>query len=325
MSAKATLSRVITRFLAALFTLVALAAHAQTPLRMLSGFPPGGNVDALARLVAERLSGALGRPVIVESKPGAAGQLAAEALKAALPDGNTLMLAPDAAMVVRPQTLKVPLYDPRTDFAAVALTGSQPYGFAIAAALPPTDLAALASWAKANPLAATFASAGQGGVTHFAGLLIAQALGAELRQVPYKGSGPAIADVVAGHAATTVQPLGTLFQQARAGKLRILAITGAKRSPAVPAVPTFPELGHATLDFTGFFGVFAPAGTPAPTVQRLNELINQALRSPEMRERMKNLDLDPQELSPEAFAALVKAAYERWTPVIKASGFTADS
>jgi tripartite-type tricarboxylate transporter receptor subunit TctC len=304
---------------------VTLAWAQSSPVRMLSGFPPGGNVDLLARLFAERISEALGRPVIVENRSGAAGQLAAEALKAAPPDGNTLMLAPDATVVVRPQTLRSAPYDPRVDFAAVALTGSQPYGFAISTASPAKDLPGFATWAKTNAIGATFASAGAGGVTHFGGMLISQALGVELRQVPYKGSGPAITDVAAEHAASTLQPLGPLLQQLKGPRIRLLALTGTERSPAVPTVPTFAELGHGSLDFTGFFGVFAPAATPSATIARLNQVVNQAMRTHEVRERMRNLDLDVRELSPAEFGAMVKTAYERWTPVIRRSGFSADS
>ncbi len=314
-------------FLAGVLALACSGASAQTsrvPVRMISGFPPGGNVDILARVFAEKLSESIGRPVVVEARVGAGGQIGLEAVKNAAPDGNTLVLTPDASLIVRPLTMKVPPYDPVNDFAAIAQTGAQDYAFASGAALPARNLAQFAAWAKANPAAANFGSAGQGGATHFLGVLIGQAIGVPLQAIPYSGSGPAVTALVAGQISSTVQPLGTVMAQAQAGKIRILAITGSERSPASPEVPTFAELGHPLLTVSGWFGIFAPARTPAEIVSQTNAILVKAMQTQTVKDRLQNLGLDIRPMTPAQFAALVKADYERWGPVIKASGFTAD-
>jgi tripartite-type tricarboxylate transporter receptor subunit TctC len=247
------------------FALAAPAALAQSgqPVRILAGYAPGGNVDVLARTFARTLSEALGRPVIVENKPGGGGQVAAEMLKAAAPDGNTLMMAPDAAAVVRPAAMKKPTFDPTRDFVAVVETGAQDYGFAVPASLPVKDLKEFQAWAKANPKEANYASAGMGGITHMGSILIGRTLDVPLQHVPFNGSAPAVNAIVAGHVNSTFQPIGTLAAQAQAGKVRVLAVSGTKRSELFPNVPTFTEAGHPSVSIVTWFGLFAPAGTPA--------------------------------------------------------------
>lgn len=302
----------------------ALAQAPRGQAKMLVGFPPGGAVDILGRLFAEPMGEAIGRTVIVENRPGAVGQIAAEALKAALPDGGTLMLAPDASIIIRPQTLSKPPFDPLNDFTPVAHTGNWATALGIHAGLPVKTFADYVSWAKANPDGASFGSSGAGGSTHFFGVLLGQTVGVSLRQVPYKGAGPAILDVVAGHIPATIQPLGTLLAQAKAGKIAILATSGSRRSPGAPDVPTFAELGLPALTADGWFGIFAPAGTPPETVTKLNGAFVRAMRAPAVSEKMRNLDLEAREMSPQEFAAVVRADYARWGPVIRTSGFRGD-
>src|SRR5258706_233929 len=259
--------------LALVIALDSSAAFAQTsraPAKMLVGYPPGGAVDVLGRRFAETMSEALVRPVVVENRPGAVGQIAAEALKAAAPDGNTLMVAPDATVVIRPQTLSKPPFDPIADFAPVAHAGNWAFALGVHAGLPVKTLADYASWARANPDKASFASSGAGGSTHFFGVLLGQTLGVPLAQVSYKGAGPAILDVVGGHIPATVQPLGTLLAQAKAGRIEGLGMSARARSPGAPEVPTFAELGLPALTADAWFGVFAPAATPADTGKKLN-------------------------------------------------------
>jgi len=315
-----------TRFaLAGVLMLASCLSWAQgRPIRMLSGFPPGGNVDILARVFAERLGEALGRPVVVEARVGAGGQIALEALKAAAPDGSTLALTPDASLIVRPLTMKSAPYDPVRDFTAVAHVGAQDYAFGASAALPAKDLREFAAWAKANPGSANVGSAGQGGATHFLGMMVGEAIGAPLQQVPYNGSGPAVTAVIAGQVASTVQPVGTVLAQAQAGKLRVLAITGAERSPSLPAVPTFNELGYPSLTVSNWFGVFAPPHLPPELTAQYNAVFIKAMRTPAVKDRLQALGFEVREMTPTEFAALVKADYERWGPVIKASGFSID-
>lgn len=303
----------------------AAVAQSRQPVRILAGFPPGGNVDILARVFAERLSEASGgRPVIVINKPGAGGQIAAEALKEASPDGDTLMLAPDAAVVVRPLIMTKPPYDPIADFAPVAQTGAQDYAMALTAKISPTTLQAFAAWAEEHPDGANFGSSGEGGVTHFLGLLIGDATGTPLRQVPFGGAGPAVNALAAGEISSTVQPIGTLVAQAQAGTIRIVAVTGRERNATFPEAPTLVELGYPSIQATSWFGIFAPAKTPHGTVARLNQVFVTAMRTPRVKEQMRNLLLDIRDMRPDQFAAVVKADTERWRPIIQASGFKVD-
>jgi len=309
----------------ALVALLACAPAAAQTARMLVGYPPGGAVDVLGRIFAEPMGEALGRPVVVENRPGAVGQIAAEALKASTPDGATLMLAPDATVIFRPQTLAKPPYDPLADFAPVAHTGRWNFALAVQAEMRVKTLAEYVAWVKADPGRAVFASSGAGGSTHFFGVLLGQTEGIALQQVPYKGAGPAILDVVAGHVPATIQPLGTLLAQAKAGKLAILGMSGRERSSGAPDVPTFAELGLPALTADAWFGIFAPAATPAGTVKKLNAAFVSAMRTPAVKERMQGLDLEVHEMSPAEFAAVVRADYARWGPVIRASGFRGDA
>ncbi len=314
-------------FCAAVVAAVALgsaAADAQTrttPVRILAGFPPGGNVDILARIIAEPLTEALGRPAVVINKPGAGGQVAAELLKESAPDGDTLLVTPDASLIARPLTMTKPPYDPVADFAPVAQLGAQDYAMAIGVKLPAKTLKEFAAWAKANPDGAHFGSAGEGGITHFLGLMIGDAIGVPLRQVPFAGSGPAVNALAAGQITSTVQPIGTMVAQAQAGSIRLVALTGDKRSPLLPDVPTLKELGYKDLVATNWFGLFAPAKTPPETVAKLNAIVIKAMRTEKLKDHMQKLALDINELSPAQFSALLKSDVERWRPVIKASGF----
>jgi tripartite-type tricarboxylate transporter receptor subunit TctC len=308
------------------FALAAPAAVAQSgqPVRILAGYAPGGNVDVLARTFARTLSEAIGRPVIVENKPGGGGQVAAEMLKAAAPDGNTLMMAPDAAAVVRPAAMKKPTFDPTRDFVAVVETGAQDYGFAVPAALPVKDLKEFQAWAKANPKEANYASAGIGGITHMASVLIGRSLDVPLQHVPFSGSAPAVNALVAGHVNATFQPIGTLAAQAQAGRIRVLAVSGTKRSELFPNVPTFTEAGHPSVSIVTWFGLFAPAGTPANVVNQYHASVIAAMKQPAIRAQMRTMGLDVREFTPAQFGAEVKKDMDRWTAVVKAAGISLD-
>jgi tripartite-type tricarboxylate transporter receptor subunit TctC len=303
----------------------ALAQGSRAPAHMLVGYPPGGAVDVLGRIFAEPMSEALGRPVVVENRPGAVGQIAAEILKAATPDGGTLMLAPDATVIIRPQTLSKPPFDPLADFAPVAHTGNWAFALGVHAGLPVKTLSDYLAWVKADAARAVFASSGAGGSTHFFGVLLGQSAGVPLRQVSYKGAGPAILDVVAGHVPATIQPLGTLLAQARAGKIAVLAMSSKERSPGAPGVPTFAELGLPALSAEGWFGIFAPAATPAATVEKLNGAFVRAMRTQGVKDKMRGLELEVREMSAVEFAGIVRRDYGRWGPIIRASGFRGDN
>jgi tripartite-type tricarboxylate transporter receptor subunit TctC len=300
-------------------------ASAQSQIRILSGYPPGGAVDALARIFGERLSEALGRPVVVETRAGAAGRIAAMALKAAPPDGNTLMVVPDSQITLYPHTVSKPVYDTLRDFVPIAHLGSYPIAFAIHPNLAAKDLRAFLAWAKEAPRNASYGSGGTGSTLHFLGLIVGQATGVPLVHVAYRGVGPAMTDVIAGQIPAVILPLGTLLKQAAGGKVRILAHSGSARSAAAPDIPTFKELGYPSVEVNGWFGLFAAAGTPADIVSRYNSVVVQAMRSPATRERLRTLDLEIREMTPAQIAATLKAEYDRWAPIVKASGFSADS
>lgn len=317
------------RFLSCVFaSLLAasvLPASAQTSWRILVGYPPGGVQDQQARLFAEKLKEATGRPFIVETRAGASGALAAEALVAAPADGATLLMTADSNVSVYPHIVRKPRYLPVDDFAAVAHTGDYRIALAVANSVTARDLNSFVAWSKSQPGGAAYGTAGAGTNLHFQGVLIAQLTGARMSHVPYKGTGPAIIDLVGGHVPAGVLPLGSLVPHARAGKLHVLAQTGEGRSPSFADVPSFKELGYPALSFSGWYGLFARAGTPPDLVRRYNEVVLQSLRTPELKERMRGWELDIRELSPAQFQALVKEDTERWGPVIRGSGFTPES
>jgi len=308
-----------------LFVVAALlacgAARAQAPARMISGFPPGGGVDILARIFAEKWSEAIGRPAVVENRTGAGGVVGMEAVKAAAPDGNTLIVAPDSNFSSYPHTVAKPAYDPIADFTAIALAGKYAFALCVSSTVPVNDLAQFIAWAKANPKSASYGSSGAGSLLQFYGVLISETVGAPMTHVPYRGVGPAINDVAAGQLAAAVLPLGTILPQVNAGRARVLAHSGSVRSPAVPNVPTFKELGYPTLEAPGWFAIFGPARMRPEVVNRLNDMFNSALRTPSVRERLVKLDLDIQEMTPAELAAMVKADTERWGRVVKSSGW----
>jgi tripartite-type tricarboxylate transporter receptor subunit TctC len=310
----------------ALASLFVLGVQAQTgpTIRIIAGYAPGGNVDILARTFARTLSESLGRTVIVENKPGGGGQVAAEMLKAAAPDGNTLMMAPDAAAVVRPAAMKKPTFDPTRDFVAVVETGAQDYGFAVPASLPVKDLKEFQAWIKANPKEANYASAGIGGITHMASVLIGRSMDAPLQHVPFNGSAPAVNALVAGHVNATFQPIGTLVAQAQAGRIRVLAVSGTKRSEIFPNAPTFTEAGHPTVSIVTWFGLFAPAGTPAAIVNQYNAAVIAAMKQPAIQTQMRTMGLETRELTAAQFGSEVKKDMDRWTAVVKAAGISLD-
>jgi len=296
-------------------------ALAQPPARMISAFPPGGAVDILARVFADELSKSGGRPMIVENITGAGGVLAMQTLKASPPDGSTLAAIVDSSLVVYPHTTAKPLYNALADFTPIAHAGGTVMALAIGSHVPATDLAGFVAWAKANPDKSSFGSSGAGATVQFYGGLIAQTVGIPLVHVPYKGVGPALADMVGGQIAASIAPMGPLQPHLKSGKARALAHSGAGRIPSAPDVPTFKELGYPALELPVWFAVVGPAGMKPEVAARLNEALVQAMRTPAVRERMARLDLEVRELNTTEFAALVKSDYERWGRIVKASGW----
>ena len=301
------------------------SAKAQAVTRMLSGHPPGGAVDTLARIFADKLGEALGRPVVVETRSGAGGQIAASALKTSAPDGNTLMTIPASALALYPHTTKTPLNDTLNDFVPVAHVGSYETGLAVGANVPANDLREWINWAKADSKNATYSAGNVGTDLHFVGVALAQATGVQLVHVPYRGVGPATVALLAGEIPAVTLPFAQMLPQVRAGKIRILAHAGGRRAAVAPDIPTFKELGYAGLEISSWYVIIAPAKMRPELVARYNEIFIQALRTPAVSGRMRALDLEIRELNPAELVATLRADYNHWGPIVKASGFSADS
>jgi len=295
------------------------------PVRIVVGFAAGGTADLMARLVADKMKDSLGQPVIVENRPGAAGRIAADAVKASPADGTTLMVMPIGPMAVVPHTYKTPLsYDPINDFAAVGIGST--FDFAIAAG-PQSGAktwSEYVAWVKANPGKSSYATSGAGSLPHFYGVLIGRSLGVDMVHVAYKGSAAYVNDLIGGSVPVAIDTVADLSELHRAGKIRILATSGTQRSTAVPEVPTLDELGVKGLDASGWFGFFAPARTPPATVALLNKHLNMALTAPDVVAKLRNVGMEPATSTPDEFARRLAADYAKWGPIVKATGFTAD-
>ena len=310
---------------AAVCLAVVFCARAQSgPVRILVGFPPGGESDVVARLVVERMSVSLGVPVIVDNRPGANGMLAAEALKNAAPDGRTVMIAPIAVTVFAPLTHTKLRYDPAKDFAPVSLAANFELALAVGPGSPAKTLHEYIAWVRASPERATYGVPLAGGPTHFLGLMLARNTGVDLAVVPYKGSAPLVNDLIGGQIPAGITVLSQLLKHHEAGKLRMLATSGRQRSPMAPNVPTFKELGLVALEGTGWQAFYATAGTPRSTVDRLSRAIVSAIKSPPIEQRLVELGLEPVGSTPDELAARAAEDTVRWAPIVKASGFRAD-
>ena len=294
----------------------------RTPTRILLGFADDAGY-VLAQLISGSIGTATGRPVIVERKPGATGRIAAEALKNAAPDGATLYLASIVVPVIAPLVFRHLSYDPAKDFAPVAQVATFRYALVVSPNHPATTGPEFVAWAK-HEGQATFGTAGAGSIPHFFGLMIGQTTGTRMVHVPYKGAAPVSADLMGDQIAAGIDSVGNFIDLHRAGRLRILATSGAERSPLSPTVPTFREQGLAALDAVGWVALYARAGTPKPLIDRLSAAVVAALRTPEIRDRFLGLGFEPTGTTPEELGAIMAADTARWAPIIKASGFTAD-
>lgn len=301
-----------------------LFAQSDKPLRLLVGFPAGGSLDVVARLLADKMKDELKRPVVVDNKPGAAGRIAAEMLKNAAPNGDTVMLAPIVVPVLAPLVFSKLNYNPATDFVPVVHAASFHFGLAVPVDAPYKTLPEFMGWLKANPTKANFGMPGAGSLPHFFGLMIGREAGVEMVAVPYQGGAPLIAALAGNQIASGIDVLGEQIELHRAGKLRILASSGAQRSKALPDVPTFREMGFNTIQAQSWFAMYAPAQTPAPTVNAINAAANKALASADVAERFAKLSLEVGGGSPADLQKLQDSETQRWAPVIKASGFRAD-
>lgn len=322
MTAKAILA------IGAMAMLTAAAAASQVvypakPIHLLVGFPAGSQPDIVARVLGQKLAEALGQAVVVENITGAAGNIAAERVARAAPDGYTVGLLSQTHLVINPLLSKV-AYDPAKDFAPISQVTVSPNLLVVNTALPATSVSALVALARAQPGALTFASSGSGSGTHMAAELFMARTVVDLRHVPYKGVVAAIPDLLGGRVNMMFSPIPVVLPLVREGKLRALAVTSLGRSPSLPQMPTVAESGYPGFEATNWYGLVAPAGTAADIVRRLQSETARALARPDMATRFSELGIEPIGSTPEEFAAVIKLETPKWATLIKAAGIKPD-
>jgi tripartite-type tricarboxylate transporter receptor subunit TctC len=329
MTRRSTLKRILHRLLvAAMLSLAGAAAtNAQPfpdrPLRLVVPFPPGGPVDAVARLVAPRLAAGLGQPVTVENRAGAGGIVGAEFAARAPADGHTVFVCSIGHAVLPSLNPKLP-YDFARDFVPVSMGAIFPIVVVAHPSVPAGSLADLVAYAKANPGRLSYGSAGNGGGTHLAGELFKTLTGTDIVHVPYKGSAPAMTDVLGGQIQLMFADAPTAVPQVNGGKVRALGIAQSTRSSLLPQVPSAPESGVPGYEAYSWTGFLVPAGTPSDTVRRLNAEIVRALSAPEAREALLARGAEPKPGTPEEFASFVRAEMDKWAKVVKAADIKGD-
>lgn len=306
---------------------VPLACAEQAPLdgalTIVVGYPPGGSSDRIARLVADRLKERVGVPVVVENKTGAGGRIAAQGLHAAAPSQNVLMLANPAVMVVAPLVYAQPGYDAQRDFKPVSLVSRYKFALAVSAGSPIQDLAGLREWLRAHPGQFTVGVPATGSLPHFFALMLGREIGQEPEVVGYRGSAPLISELIGGILPQGIDTLDTLLPQHRAGKIRILAVSGDARDAELKDVPTFRE-GGVNLAADGWNAFFAPAAMPQAKIGRLGADIAAILGEPAMQEAVRAAYLEPMSLDAGGTADALAAYRKQWEPVVRASGFKAE-
>ncbi len=308
---------------AALLSLCGLACHAQNypakPVRLLIGFSPGGGADIVARSLTPRMTEALGQQVVVENRPGANGIIAAEVAAKSPPDGYTLLIAPGNYAFAPAMVAKLP-FDMTTAFAPVGQIAETPLLAVVHPSLPARNIAQLLALAKSRPGQLTYASGGIGGSGHLATELLRSLTQVDLVHVPYKGNGAAITDLIGGQVSMCFCTLPSVITHARSGRLRALAVTTARRSAAAPDIPTLAEAGVKDYDMSQWYGLLAPAGTPAAIIERLNAEVGKALNHPETRNRLQGEGAEPAGGTAQAFGAFFRAEIAKWTRVVQKAG-----
>ncbi len=297
-------------------------AYPSKPLRMVVPFPPGGSADILGRSVGQKLGERLGQPVVIDNRPGAGASIGAKAVAEAPADGYTLLLGTVSSHAMSPATNAVG-YDPVKDFTPIAEIASIPFVVLVHPGVPVKNIAELVALAKSKPGQLTYASAGSGTSNHLAGELLGMAAGIKMLHVPYKGSAPALNDLLGGQVNAMFDLQLTAMPQIKSGKVRALAMTGAKRSALLPELPTVREAGVPGYEVTAWFGFFGPAGVPKPIVDRLNAELNAIMKLPDIRAKFAELGVETESGSAEEFAGFVRGEAGKWAAVIKAAGIVA--
>jgi tripartite-type tricarboxylate transporter receptor subunit TctC len=294
------------------------------PITLVVPNPPGGLVDTSARLLSEPLSRVIGQPVIVDNKPGASGNTAYQYVAKAKPDGYTLLISYSGYHVANPALMDKLPWDPIKDFSPIALLTVSTNVIAVHPSVPVNNLKELIAYAKANPGKLNYASQGNGSVSHIGTEIFKQATGVDMVHVPYKGSGPAIQDVLAGQVQVFISTPPSLMQHIQSGKLKGLAVTGKTRHPGMPNVPTTTEAGLPSFQLESWVALYAPAGTPAPIIAKLTDSVKQSLALPEVKERADTAGVELRYLNPAAMDGLLKKELPYWSKAIKAAHITLD-
>ena len=302
----------------------ASAAFPERPIKIIVGFPAGGPLDTHGRLLADKLQAALGQPIIIDYKAGAGGTVGADFVAKSPADGYTLMLANTGVMVINPAIYPKLNYSTLKDFVPIARTAQQPLALIVNTSLPVTSVQELVAMAKKAPGKLNYGSAGNGGSSHLVPEMFKQATGTFIVHIPYRGSAPALTDLLAGQVQMMAESIPLASQYVKQGKLRALAITGRERNAALPGVPTFAELGIKGMEVVGFYGVMAPAGTPKEVVAKLAEAFKQVLDNPDLRKSMTAQGADPAYLNSEQFGAYLAAEMPVWAKAVKDSGAKLD-
>ena len=294
------------------------------PARILVGFPAGGSFDTIARILADKLKTELNRPVVVDNKPGAGGRIAVDHLKSAPADGSVMMLGPDALSALYPFTFRKLSYDLKKDLVPVGTVAEFPFAMAAGADPKVATLAEYVAWARKNPQKANYGIPAVGAPHHFFGMVLGDAIGVPMQNVPFLGSAPITMALMGGQISSGIDVLSSLVENHRAGKIRVLAVSSEARVPQAPDVPTFAELGYPNITGMGFNALYAPAHTPAAAVATWNKAVAKVLTMPDVKEKLFTMGFLPVGKSPEELVERSAQAARRWEPVIKASGFVAD-
>ena len=313
------------RSLLAVFSAVALSgmAQAQTTTKILVGFPPGGGTDAIARVLADKLKDQLGHSVVVENKAGAGGQLAAQAIKASAPDGHTLFLSHDHTISILPQVVKNPGFDPAQDFVPVAGFATFVNAFAVSGGTPAKSMNEYVTLVKSQSGKGTVGVPAPASVPEFLVKVIGEKYKLDLQAAPYRGSAPMMADMLGNQIAAGVASVPDFIENHKAGKVRVVAVLGPSRQAALPDVPTFAELGLSGFEDVPYYGLFAAAGTPKATIDRIGEALSKVLMQADVRERLNGMGLSVQYMNAQQLGQRERAYTQTWSRIIKASGFVA--
>lgn len=304
----------------------AYAAEDINTLKIIAGFAPGGTVDTVARRVGNKLGGRYAKSVVVENRSGGGGQIAIQGMKNLPADGSAILVTPASMLTIYPHIYKKLAYDPVADLTPLSMACTLDFGLAVGPAVPAsvTTLAQFVSWIKANPNLGNYGSPAAGSIPHFIGELLARAGGVDMRHIAYRGSQPAVVDMIGGQIAAVSAPLGEFLQHLPTGKVRLLATSGANRSRFAPSVPTYVEQGFKELQFTEWFAFFGPAKMSAEPIAKLNASLREALTAKETIDGLAAMAIEVTPTPPAELGARLKQEIDYWSPIVKRIGFTAD-